>query len=1100
MNHGRGKDWSRFGSEYMHAHAHTTELQQQFIPAIPSTSTHTIANSDGGMFIIDSSHAQTSYNICAEYQPIVYPFATVNTVNTISAVNHVPIGVVPIREQPMNTTMHAHTAYVDHQNKMQQNYEQEGNNIVSTILQNYDTICDNFHKHVEPPTHANVSTSTSALPDFPKYQPDPEFVDVDKSKLTKKGTPRKRKKLETTPAQRKAQKVADVKEKHYVKAGCDECKKACNKKFTKTRRTIINGLYWEMSWKEKRYFVYKSTTRMGVKRRRSGDGKVRNNTFKYYLTSKDGRQHEVCKTFFLTTLGYDKKNDRIITNSLKNKDIADNKDIIDGRGRHKKSKVDREELKKHVESFHPFISRCGRKHAHYNLPNDVNVSFLYKDFLQKHPHVQKCSYDLYRKFLKKDLNVSFLSLGTDSCGEYECPEPPSPPRLKRESSPEISEPPGIPPAPIKRKVKLIQKYEVITGLTKKGEIRKRKRYVKPLKERKQELDKLKDEEHDVKPGCGKCRRSCHKKFPYARRKVLNTQYWLMDFQERRIFISTSITKETVQRRRSGDGTFRSCTYRYFLTTDLGEKAEICKTFFLTTLGYDQKNDRIVTNVLRSMDSTKNFLTDGRGLHKRNRMLDREIMKKHVESFHPCVAHFKRELGLNKRYLPSDITLPFMHKDFLEKHPHITNCSYDIYQDFVTKELNITFTSPEPEDCALCNYYKLHNATHTLSSMGTDCHPCSQWLIHVEKAEQAQRKYNDDVKYNADDESICCVSADFQKVVMLPRIEMFNWVVFGPRIVAFNQSFVPLNDKHLKPLACLWHECISGRSKDDLVSAFNAFFCHVAEVDQIIVWMDSCNTLYKNWTLFSYLIYIINSGLIAAEAILFRYYEAGHMLTTVNGFHYQCELAMQKKRDIYNFDDFSSSVRTSLAEDIDIKKMREDDFYIWPDHSSLQRIINTKPKPLLAEMVEVYAVRGKYSLCYKTRFTQKKYKEVKFLKMKALKNGLETQEVFANPRGIDEERKTMILQSLSDIVPPNRMQFWKNLTLNKRVANLVENYEDCGKRPKSGSSTRSKKRRQAIEFVNYDSDDDDEVYSEDDYKPLKPLTVKIVSSRNADIIV
>lgn len=60
--------------------------------------------------------------------------------------------------------------------------------------------------------------------------------------------------------------------------------------------------------------------------------------------------------------------------------------------------------------------------------------------------------------------------------------------------------------------------------------------------------------------------------------------------------------------------------------------------------------------------------------------------------------------------------------------------------------------------------------------------------------------------------------------MLLCIDMFKEIIFTPRIIAFNESFVPLGKKNkTNPYAVVWHEAISGRSKHDIVSAYYAFF-------------------------------------------------------------------------------------------------------------------------------------------------------------------------------------------------------------------------------------------------------------------------------------
>ena len=47
-----------------------------------------------------------------------------------------------------------------------------------------------------------------------------------------------------------------------------------------------------------------------------------------------------------------------------------------------------------------------------------------------------------------------------------------------------------------------------------------------------------------------------------------------------------------------------------------------------------------------------------------------------------------------------------------------------------------------------------------------------------------------------------VSANLEKVILLPRIDMFKKVVFTQRIVVYIKSFVPLTLRKNKPFAAL----------------------------------------------------------------------------------------------------------------------------------------------------------------------------------------------------------------------------------------------------------------------------------------------------------
>ena len=94
--------------------------------------------------------------------------------------------------------------------------------------------------------------------------------------------------------------------------------------------------------------------------------------------------------------------------------------------------------------------------------------------------------------------------------------------------------------------------------------------------------------------------------------------------------------------------------------------------------------------------------------------------------------------------------------------------------------------------------------------------------------------------------------------MLPRAEMYKEVIFIPRIICFNESFVPVGkyQKNLeKPLAVIWHEGVAGRKKEDIISAFNAFFIRNKDKQSITIWLDNCSAQNKNWAILCFFIYI-----------------------------------------------------------------------------------------------------------------------------------------------------------------------------------------------------------------------------------------------------
>lgn len=154
------------------------------------------------------------------------------------------------------------------------------------------------------------------------------------------------------------------------------------------------------------------------------------------------------------------------------------------------------------------------------------------------------------------------------------------------------------------------------------------------------------------------------------------------------------------------------------------------------------------------------------------------------SFNPSSSHYRREHAPSRLYLPSDITVTLMHNDFKEKFPNYS-CSHDLYRTEV-KKMNIAFTKLGNEDCEKCEEY-----SHPKNSLDNDCEACKLWKVHLKYVEYTRKAYQEDVANANNQTNFLAVSGDLQKVIMLPRIDMFKRVLFTRRISVYNESFVPL---------------------------------------------------------------------------------------------------------------------------------------------------------------------------------------------------------------------------------------------------------------------------------------------------------------------
>ncbi|CAK1583886.1 unnamed protein product [Parnassius mnemosyne] len=222
------------------------------------------------------------------------------------------------------------------------------------------------------------------------------------------------------------------------------------------------------------------------------------------------------------------------------------------------------------------------------------------------------------------------------------------------------------------------------NFTKKGTIRKRKKYVESPAQRKQ-IKKLKDMEskYILKPGCNDgCKKKCHTQFTEEARQNLIHHFRNMSWKEQQYFIINNTSKE------------------------------------------DHKRKTV----------------------KENRKLPRNI-------------------------------------------------SYDFYRK-VVKKLNICFTKLGHEECEACEKFFIHNPEYK-EKRHRNCQECRDYERHREKYTSAREAYKKDVEKqnNANITSdTTYFAADLEKIIMLPRIEEFKIVMFFPRVIAFNESFVPIGDK------------------------------------------------------------------------------------------------------------------------------------------------------------------------------------------------------------------------------------------------------------------------------------------------------------------
>lgn len=128
-------------------------------------------------------------------------------------------------------------------------------------------------------------------------------------------------------------------------------------------------------------------------------------------------------------------------------------------------------------------------------------------------------------------------------------------------------------------------------------------------------DALQKEKHPMLSSCA-CKQKCVEKIPQSRREQVYGEFWSMTYNARRAWMFNHIKRREPKRRRTDSkGTYsRTCSCIYFMPQESGDIVQVCKEFFLRTLGY--RSDKVIT-VLLQMNTASQITPRGdkRGRHE-----------------------------------------------------------------------------------------------------------------------------------------------------------------------------------------------------------------------------------------------------------------------------------------------------------------------------------------------------------------------------------------------------------------------------------------------------------------------------------------------------
>lgn len=533
----------------------------------------------------------------------------------------------------------------------------------------------------------------------------------------------------------------------------------------------------------------------------------------------------------------------------------------------------------------------------------------------------------------------------------------------------------------------------------------------------------------------KCKRNC-KSFTEEERLEIWTRYWELPYVNRRKWLAKNVQLIKIKCRRSNvrSPNYRKNESRLFFFPKNNKSLQVCRTFFLNSLGYT--NDSVITELSSAIkrgplcDSVK----ENRGIHSKQKV-NKELIKTHIESYNPCVSHYRRYNAPNIRYLPRNLSVSLMVRDFNQKNPN-NKCGRETYRKTL-KEMSISLNLPKSDSCADCSLYEIQKKEAERKGEALSEELVQTWELHKKRAEKASQKYRED-KSRPEDKSLKICSMDLQKVLLLPVMPDIKDCFFTSRLVVFNETFAPLQPtckSNSSSYCVVWHEGIADRSAQSIIDAIMTFMKYERDSSHFIFWADNCSAQNKNWYLFTALVVAVNTP-DGPDEIKICYLTKGHTHMSADSVHGNIEKRIQGVRKIYDFDDLKEAMTTSRKK---VKVVDVSEFRKWEKKKRQARKDDDILKSVkLADIVEVVFLRNSRNLKFKTEFDQEVYIEVDFLQKKFNVNC--KPEVLGNSRGIKYRKKQTILEKLVPLMPENRREFWKNLTENHDSSDLQTDFE------------------------------------------------------------
>lgn len=379
----------------------------------------------------------------------------------------------------------------------------------------------------------------------------------------------------------------------------------------------------------------------------------------------------------------------------------------------------------------------------------------------------------------------------------------------------------------------------------------------------------------------------------------------------------------------------------------GQKVNVCKTFFLHTLGI---SEQMVSTALKHKTASGVAIGELRKQPscKTLPVSLRNSVHDHIRRFPTIPSHCCRQ-NSEKEYLEQGLTIAEMYRlyaiDCQEKK--IPVAKQWLYDSIFRTEFNWSFFVPKKDQCDLCEKYKNSNDNERDDV---------EMAMHMRNKELAREKKQLDKEKSKIKADFCAACYDLQQILVTPR-SMSSQLFYRRKLATYNLTVYDLGRS--MGHCYVWHEGMAKRGCKNIASCvWNFIKYRSAEgIKTFSFFTDNCAGQNKNRVIFTMYLHAVRK--FELDEITHSFLEKGHTQNEGDSVHAVIEKAVKHcnvyvPAQWYTLISMAKKVKPSYI----VTEMGNDmiDFGIVSNHYTDKFKLDTRGQPANWNSVKIVQIR------------------------------------------------------------------------------------------------------------------------------------------------